>query len=146
MQSLKEPPGPGLGAQIPPLHVTGPALGAQATTFVAQVAGGTTGAIVVAALHEPPMTAADALAKTGAVPMQPEVNGEQLIVRGPIAQACALLHVAPVVTVAIGVPQVTPLGVPQAQAGHIAGGATGMSPPVNAALVPAGHAGAFVAS
>ncbi len=76
--------------------------------------------------------------------MQVPVSGEQLFVRVPVAQVCALLHVASVEMFTIGSVHVTPLGVPHTQGAHVAGGATSEIPPSHSALAPPGHEGTVV--
>jgi hypothetical protein len=69
---------------------------------------------------------------------------EQTLVRGPVAQGVLLPHDEVLETVAIGVPQATPVGASQVQVGHVASGAIGVDPPCRATVALEGHDGMVV--
>ncbi len=138
----------GLGAQTPVAHATGVPLGAQARTFVVQLAG-TTSDTTIDWVHEPPVATDEKLTATlpPAVPVTHSVGVLTSVhdaVTGAVAQGARLPHVGVPKTLTV-VSQDTPVAPPHVHLEHVAAGATSPEPPATSSVVAEGHEDAAVA-
>jgi hypothetical protein len=134
MQRLKEFATLCAGAHTPSVH--GVRLCSQATTLVTHCAGVGGRFSAGDGAHE---LGTDTLTMGDADPAVPAhaalaCNVEQVVVRGPVAQACGAKHV-PIETVMTGTPQV---GGSHPQAEHVAAGASSPPPASGATSPPSG--------
>jgi hypothetical protein len=134
--------GLGFGAHIPPLHVAAVVFGAHTATFVVHVGAAVEG-VSWDGVHEPPAYVLDTLTCViTAVQAAVGATCVQLVPRGIVAQG-VLEHIWPPETFAVTL-HVPPLGTPQLQMEHVAGGATSVSPPWYFDVEPAGHESVLV--